>query len=480
MKVVFGRSGWFLGVLCPIFATAVGSDWPQWRGPDRSGAANTTVRLRDRLPAEGMLPEWQIKIPGGGNGGWGSPVVAEGLVLLATHVREKKPETELPDVQFPPLTDQQKTTLSQEEQEAYEQKRQEEQRQRRETGFTARDILYCFDAMTGETRWKSDSESMPTRFPQSGTPAVHDGRVFHLTANRVLRCVDLADARELWSTRLPGPITDDDQTPSSVVIVQGLAVVFAGPLSAVDITSGEIRWQNGELTNRQSSPALWQDDDGSLLVVNTADRNTHLVSPENGASLWSVGSGASRSSPVVVEDLLITAGESRKNGISAWKLSKSGAEALWTYHGVADPGATPAVSEGRVFAVGDKRICGLDAATGEAIFESKIDVAQPRYTSPIAVGGRVLYTHGGLFMFAGDGHGDPLISALIGEDGRIASEDWFREQLATESSDPKAEAATWEKLVSQHGPLDCTSPAFAAGHLYVRLKTGLACYDLQD
>lgn len=480
-RMVSGRSAWLCGVLCAAsLARAGGGDWPQWRGPERNGAADETALLIDRLPADGLLPVWQAEVPGGGSGGWGSPVVTDGLVLLATHVREKTPGVELPEEEFPPLTEPQKSEMSPEEEQAYERKRDEEQRRRREAGFVARDTLLAFDAATGRERWRSGVATAATRFPQSGTPAVRDGRAFHLTADRALRCVDLADGRERWSTPLPGPAGDGEQTPSSVLVVGGLAVVFAGPLSAVDAASGEVRWRNADLSNRESSPAVWKNGDESLLVVNTADGRTHLVSPETGASLRSVETGASRSSPVVAGDLLVTAGESRKAGVSAWTLSEAGIEFLWTYRRIADPGATPAVAAGRVFAVGDKRISGLDAATGEPVFESRLDVGQPRYTSPIAVGGRVLYTHEGLFMFGGEGDGEPLIAAVVGEGGRIAPEDWFREKLAPGAADPEAGVAAREEFMSRYGPLDCASPAFAGGCLYLRLKQGLACYDLRD
>jgi len=287
-------------------------------------------------------------------------------------------------------------------------------------------------------------------------------------------------SRERWSTPLPGPVADGEQTPSSVLVVDGLAVVFAGPLSAVDVTTGEIRWQNADLSNRESSPAVWKNGEQSLLVVNTADGKTHLVSPEDGASLRSVETGASQSSPVVAGDLLITAGGSRKNGVSAWTLSEAGIEPAWTYRRIADPGATPAVAAGRVFAAGDKRVCGLDAATGEPVFESRLDMSQPRYTSPIVVGDRVLYTHEGLFTFGGEGDGEPLVAGVIGEGGRVAPEDWFREKILSEAADPEAGAAAWEEAAGRYGPLDCASPAFADGRLYLRLKQGLACYDLRD
>ncbi|MBI3832158.1 MAG: PQQ-like beta-propeller repeat protein [Planctomycetes bacterium] len=59
------------------------SDWPQWRGPNRDGIALNSPKLLDAWPKEGPPQVWKSEwIPGCGEGGAGSPVVADGKVFL--------------------------------------------------------------------------------------------------------------------------------------------------------------------------------------------------------------------------------------------------------------------------------------------------------------------------------------------------------------------------------------------------------------
>ncbi|MBI3831826.1 MAG: PQQ-binding-like beta-propeller repeat protein [Planctomycetes bacterium] len=58
-------------------------DWPQWRGPMRIGAVAASPKLADAWPSNGPKLLWKSEwIPGVGEGGAGSPVVASGKVFL--------------------------------------------------------------------------------------------------------------------------------------------------------------------------------------------------------------------------------------------------------------------------------------------------------------------------------------------------------------------------------------------------------------
>ena len=59
-------------------ASSRANDWPQWRGPDRTGISNETGLLK-KWPANGPPKLWTAKIPGGGHG---SPIVVEGKIYV--------------------------------------------------------------------------------------------------------------------------------------------------------------------------------------------------------------------------------------------------------------------------------------------------------------------------------------------------------------------------------------------------------------
>jgi hypothetical protein len=65
-----------------------GSDWPQYRGPNRDGTAPNSPKLLDAWPAEGPPLLWKSEwIPSLNCGGCGNPVVADGKVFLYANRR---------------------------------------------------------------------------------------------------------------------------------------------------------------------------------------------------------------------------------------------------------------------------------------------------------------------------------------------------------------------------------------------------------
>src|SRR5260221_12608283 len=63
--------------------SAGADDWPQWRGPNRNGVSESSLKLLDKWPADGPALAWKYPVfhntPT--DGGMGSPVVAEGSVV---------------------------------------------------------------------------------------------------------------------------------------------------------------------------------------------------------------------------------------------------------------------------------------------------------------------------------------------------------------------------------------------------------------
>lgn len=69
-----------LAVLALSATTAVAADWPQWRGPDRTGISKETGLLKE-WPEGGPKLRWQITDLGTG---YSSPVVVKGVVYIQT------------------------------------------------------------------------------------------------------------------------------------------------------------------------------------------------------------------------------------------------------------------------------------------------------------------------------------------------------------------------------------------------------------
>jgi outer membrane protein assembly factor BamB len=468
-------------------ATVTLADWPQWRGPARLGFASSGP-LIDKLPPDGIQAKWKFdSLPGGNSGGWGSPAIEGDKVYIFAHTKERT--AELGEKQYPWLAPEDRVGMSDEEYEEYERKRRAEDAQRAQA-FRFEQRLVCLDLHTGELIWERTTPGQYTRFTQSGTPCVQDGKVFILGSGRIAYCHDAATGEILWQTRLPGEFRDE-YFASSFAVHDGVALVACGPLFAIETDGGRVLW-NGDARSdygSHSSPVVWTSQQTAVAICNTSGNRTVAYQISDGQKLWELETGAERSSPVVVDDTLLTYGGSRKNGLKAFRISAEDPTAtpdlLWQFRGAADSGSTPVVAKTHVFVQGEKRLAKVDLEKGDRVWQTTMSIATPRYTSPIVVGDQLLFAWEGLLAYAAETDNDRLLyDAKIDSGGRLISEDDLRRDLGIDelerSEEGRKEAEKlWQKRAISSGPLRCSTPAFSDGHLVVRLGNAIACFDLR-
>jgi outer membrane protein assembly factor BamB len=123
-------------------------DWPQWRGPDRTGYAKDGPAITS-LPKE-LKPVWKIDV----GGGFAAPVV-QGNALIYVD----------------------------------------------ENG--SREFAHRIDAATGKEVWKIDYAKMESDEWGAGpraTPIIDGERVYVQSMNGEFRCLDLASGKTIWQT----------------------------------------------------------------------------------------------------------------------------------------------------------------------------------------------------------------------------------------------------------------------------------------
>ena len=466
-------------------ALGLAGDWNQWRGPQRTGAMVENRIYLDRLPAAGLKPLWitTTDLPSARSGGWSSPVVAKGRLYLFAHHKVKVGSGKLAKTQFPYLPPEKRTGMTPEEYEAYERQRRDEQ-ETRSNFYRFDEILYCLDAKTGKTIWTNKRTSAYTRFPQSGSPAVIGNSILLLGAGRLARCINALDGSDRWQTRLPGEFRDQHMQ-SSFALIDQVAVVLCGNLYGLNLQDGKVRWEAGDSQSRQfhSSPAIWNSPQGPRVIVNIDGRETLCADPRSGAIAWRIRSDANHSTPIVLGDRLLTYGSSRKKGLRCYQLRPQQAELLWTYQGTADPGSSPVVVADHVYVQGERRLACVHLETGKQAWMTQLDLNKPRYASLVAVNKQVFYVFDSVICFSADaGRFQPRMQAKINNAGLLAEETTFRKQYRIDELEKTTEGQKeaekiWRKEFS-NGPLPCTSPAISEGRLYLRLKNGLVCYDL--
>ncbi|MEZ6111451.1 MAG: PQQ-binding-like beta-propeller repeat protein [Pirellulaceae bacterium] len=462
------------------------ADWDQWRGERRDGVDHDSPALIDSLPDDGLKPVWisREELSGAKSGGWSSPIVADGRLYLYTHTKTKVANDELPPKKFPWLPPEKRTGMSDADYEQYEINRRNEDEQRSKN-YRFDEVIYCLDASSGKLLWEKSVSSFYTRFPQSGTPAVANGRLYILGAGRVARCLDAGTGKEIWKQRLPGEFRDEF-LQSSFVVTEGMAVVSCDHLFGLDAATGEIVWEGDPQKTRadHSSPTVWKTGDSSHVIANVAGE-TACFDPKTGRELWRIDSAAGNATPLVVGDTLLTYGSSRKSGLRAYRLSTDGAEHLWTFNKVADPGSSPVVVDDYVYVQGERRLACVNLEDGSSEWMENLDVDRPRYTSLIAGDGKVIYAFDSILAFAADpADCRELMKGRIDKTGLLAEESIFRGRLNMNELEKTAEGQKeaerlWRNTFNGAGPLNCATPVLANGRLYVRLEDGVACYDLR-
>jgi outer membrane protein assembly factor BamB len=534
-----------IAIVCPLLLAAAastlvaedaGTDWPQWRGPDRSGVAPQSPPLIDQWPEEGPRRLWFTEgIPGcrkygwdiNKNGGSGTPSVAEGKVVVFVHrsvPRSFTVEEELlrrwgwdPDMPDPLLEEVEKVRFqvcprhgaapSEKEVrdtiEKYMAGLDEDEKKfasaiqnrlhagrrvhlpylknlaklvgkefksyEEMAGATGKlvnyhggrggaaikkhflgeanryfDEVHCLDANSGKVLWKQahagqSPAEMHFEWPASSTPTISGGRCY-VQGSRALYCLALEDGKLLWKQ-------ETEVTNASPLVVGDKVINYVDQLTAFDAKSGERLWRNADLTHRNCSPLLWKHESGDFLLV-YHDEHLVCVRPEDGGVVWKtrMRTGGDQSPLLAGEDLVVARAG---NSMQAYRLSKGKAEQLW-YARDGNRGASPVVTGGRVFTQFRHTTC-RDLKTGKEIWSA---VKQKTETcSPIAADGKV-------------------ITWTYHKRGRGRAK-WYIVQFDASADDYREQGAL--KL----DPAAYSSPVLADGRLYLRLETGVACYDLR-
>lgn len=392
--------------LCTLRAMA--ADWPQWGGPDRNGIAPTSPALLDQFPAAGPAKLWTSEdILGGESGGWGSVTVSGGKAFVfVNRVKTASPTT-------------------------------------RET----QDSVYCLDANTGKTLWRTSMTGCFLYFPCSTTPAVADGRCYVCNSEGKIFCLDTADGNVLWTSAALGSSGFNHNRSSSVLVTDGTAIALIDTCAfGVDIADGKTLWKEPKLAGGQrSSPVLWNNEGANWVIINAADKLS-CVNPKDGKIRWSVACGGCATPSVMGNYAAVSIGGGN-NGFVLYDLSPTGAQKLWS-------------------------------------IPTKED-----YSAPLFVGDH-LYAVGGAYAEAGKGKarclilkdGTPAWEELLA-DAQLVSPVLADGKIITVSGSQlvvfKANAEKFDLVGKMNLGLDkWCSPTIADGKVFLRTAKNVLCVDL--
>jgi outer membrane protein assembly factor BamB len=155
------------------------------------------------------------------------------------------------------------------------------------------DTVYAFDAASGQVAWK---HTYPCKLDPkyydggpSATPTFDDGKIYTLSKQGQVFCLQAADGKVLWSAELAGALGAKIPTWgfSSSALIYGNAVLLnVGTRgTALDKNSGKVIWSTGNQAAGYSSFVPFEADGVKALMVLTA-QTLAAVDPATGKELW--------------------------------------------------------------------------------------------------------------------------------------------------------------------------------------------------
>lgn len=329
-KSVGGR--WRTGVLALIVAGGVIAaspalaDWPQWRGPKRDGVS-PEKNLLGEFPREGPKELWRSKV----GTGYSAVSVTGGVVY----------------------------TMGWE---------------------NGKDRIVALDAATGKEKWAFDYQirrwnNMHEGGPSS-TPAVADGRVFTVSREADLYCIDAKTGQKVWSHGLrkeAGLNVPQWGFSGSALVVGDKVYVDVGRTIAFEAATGKPVWQTKDYGGGYSSPVQFKHKDKDLLAVFPGaglvilDRAT---GNEIATFNWKTSYDVNASTPIILDDHILI-GSGYGVGSALVKFDGTKLTQVWQSKNMRTQMNTCVVANGFAYGFDDAILKCLDVKTGDVKWQER-------------------------------------------------------------------------------------------------------------
>ncbi len=387
-----------------IFSAVLSAaDWPQWRGPNRDGISTET----------GFLPSW----PSGGppvvwktNGlgqGYSSLAIANGRI--------------------------------------YTQGQRDNQ-----------EFILAFDVKTGKKIWETPT-SRAYRNDRGdgprGTPTIDGDRLYAMTGDGVLLCLDLATGKPVWSQNVAqqygGSVPNWGFSESPLIDGDRLIVMPGGrgaSLVSLNKRDGTLQWKTGSDRAGYSS-AIIADVGGVRQVLALSADAAIAVMENNGELLWHYTKVSNRTANIatpVYHDGAVFVSTAYGTGCALLKLGPKTMSEVYFNGDMKNHYSSSVLINDYLYGYSDSILTAMQFNTGKVAWKNR------------SVGkGSVTYADKRLY--------------LLGEDGVIgmaeATPDSYKEISRFEV--PKGSLPTWSPLV------------ISGGKLYYRDQDNLTCFDIK-
>jgi outer membrane protein assembly factor BamB len=312
------------------------SDYPQWRGANRDGAAPSFSE--PKAWPDSLTLKWKVDV----GAGYATPIVVGNRVY--THTRRDENE-----------------------------------------------VMTALDAATGKVVWETryaapykmnPATSRHGQGPKS-TPLFHNGRLYTLGISGIVSAFDAATGKLLWQKPAP-PVDPLYGTAMSPIADRGLVIVHVGghnqgALTAFDANTGDVKWSWSGDGPAYASPIV-ADVGGTRQIVTITQQNVVGVSAATGELLWQrpFASRATNNSitPMLYRDTIIVSGQDK--GVTAFKAMKQNnqwaTETVWENQDVSLFMSNAVLVRDTLFGLSHRnagQFFALDARTGKVLWRTE-------------------------------------------------------------------------------------------------------------
>ncbi len=403
----------FLIVLSLLVAALVSPpvgacDWPNWRGPDYNGISGESD-WNASWPDSGPKVLWKASI----GTGFSSISVSNGKAYATGNTASKKDKSK-----------------------------------------GENDIIFCFDAETGEEIWSYKyANQLDPKYYEGGTlatPTVSGGKVYNVSKDGKTFCLDADTGKVVWQADLLADFGVERPKwgiSGSPFVINKMVIFNAGSAGlALNKEDGSLIWKSSAGPGGYST-AMPFTIDGKKCIVLAGMKDILALDAKSGKELWRFGwetkYDVNAADPIVSGDkMFISSGYD--HGSALLKISANSAEQIWQNKNIRNKMNPCVLWEGFVYGTDEKgELRCLDMGTGE------IKWAQEGFGQ------------GGVTIA-----GDKLI--VLGEKGNLAVA-----ELTADGYKPISEA---EVLTGR-----CwAAPVMANGRIYARNAEGdLVCLDVK-
>jgi outer membrane protein assembly factor BamB len=382
-----------LGVILALTQGACGAetDWPQWRGPLRTGVAPAGDPPTKWSETEHV--KWKVTLPGSGTA---TPIVWGNQVFIHTAIPAGAQQAAVTQVLL------------------------QNQQRRGGGGFGGgpaptdkyQFVLLCLDRETGKTLWqKVVRETVPHEGHHrdhgfaSYSPATDGQVVISYFGSRGLHCYDLQGNLK-WEKDFGRMQTKMGFGEGSSPTLYGDTVIVLWDhegdddfIAALDKNTGRELWRTPRAEDTTWSTPLVVEHGGGAQVVVSATRKIRSYDLKTGRQLWECAGMTANAipSPVAAGDMVYVTSGFRGSNLLAIKLGRqgdlAGTDAIaWSHNRGTPYVPSPLLYDHRLyfFSGNEPRLSCFDVRTGKALYETqRIEDLQGVYASPVGAAGRV-------------------------------------------------------------------------------------------